>query len=102
MLLSAKEELGFAIALVTFQCGTNLGSWAFGAISEADPSGRMSVAYLLSLKAGFAVGPLAASWLIFDGNFATMTGTAVVASIVVCALIVAQIRVADSLIVRTA
>jgi hypothetical protein len=45
-----------------------------------------TVAYLLSLKAGFASGPIAASWLIVDGNFATMTGTAVLVSIVACAL----------------
>jgi hypothetical protein len=40
--------------------------------------------------------------VIVDGNFATVTGTALLVSIVVCALIVAQIRIADTLIMRAA
>ena len=62
------------MALTTFQCGTNLGSWAFGAISESfgKDVGCLSVV----TQSRFAVGPIAASWMIVDGNFATVTGTA--------------------------
>ena len=61
----------------------------------------MSVTYLLSLKAGFAAGPLVASWRVAGDSYGPIISLGIVISLIVCVLIVAQIRVAHVLITRT-
>lgn len=87
LLLAPNGVGGFLVAVTAFQFGTNMGSHCFGAISEADPIGRLSIIYLLSLKAGFAAGPLAASWALRGNGYQGLVETCLVAAFLVCALL---------------
>jgi MFS family permease len=97
LLTTADGLAAFFVAVTAFQCGTNFGTPAFGAISETDPSGRLSIAYLLSLKAGFAFGPTFAAWLLVDHDYRGVVAAGTGLSIIVGVLLAVTLRVAASL-----
>jgi MFS family permease len=95
LLLTAAHGLGaFCVALTAFQCGTNFGTPAFGAISDADDSGRLSIAYLLALKAGFALGPTVAAWLLIRHDYRGMVAAGTELSVIAGVLLAVTLRVA--------
>jgi len=95
LLLTKAEGLAvFCAAVTAFQCGTNFGTPAFGAISEVDESGRLSIAYLLSLKAGFAFGPTVAAWLLIDHDYRGVVVAGTGLSVLAGALLAVTLKVA--------
>ena len=82
------------MALTTFACGTNLGSWAFGAISESfgfgTDVGCLSVVTQSRFRSGTDRRVMDdRGWQLRHGDRHRAP-----LSIVACALIVAQIRIA--------
>lgn len=57
-----------ALGVFLFQIAPAWAFFGFGAVSEADPSGRLPIIHILSVKAGFGLAPLAASILIHTGG----------------------------------
>jgi len=97
LLTAADGFAAFCVAVTAFQCGTNFGTPAFGAISEADESGRLSIAYLLSLKAGFAFGPTVAAWLLIDHDYRGVVVAGTGLSVLAGALLATTLWVARSI-----
>jgi predicted MFS family arabinose efflux permease len=77
-LLGPLSAVAFAIAALAFQAASSIGVYPFGALSLVDPSGRLSVVYLLALKAGFGLGPAAGGLLVRgdDYDLVVAVGTA--------------------------
>ena len=78
ILLFTETALFFLLGCFFFQFGINLCAYIFGAISKAEPNGRLTIVFMLSFKAGFSVAPAFASQLIlFSGYQAVIVVSAV-------------------------
>jgi hypothetical protein len=53
----------FLAATFLLQFSTSTAFFGFGAVSDADPSGRLPIVHILAVKAGFGLAPLAASMI---------------------------------------
>ncbi|WP_414899911.1 hypothetical protein ACMT1E_09560 [Sphingomonas flavalba] len=84
----------FLIGTFLLQFSTAAAFYGFGAVSEADGTGRLPIVHMLAVKAGFGLAPMAASLVLGSAGMATVIAFAFIVNGVAALLYQMLVRTA--------